>query len=107
MEKITKVDKYMKLPEILKDGYGEETMHELNHFLIQLVRIPTTEQCTARKLIQVALNIGQGLAEIELTKSKEKLYSTKINSYISVQNLKKLSVSDADIKAVLAYLKSY
>lgn len=48
-------EKVMKLPE--KDGNGK--MIEPHHFIIQCVRIPRTEVLTLRKLIQVALNIGQ------------------------------------------------
>jgi hypothetical protein len=32
---------------------------ENNHFIIQQVRIPLTEKPTIRKIIQIALNIGQ------------------------------------------------
>jgi hypothetical protein len=46
-------------PEFVINGYGKAHMIELNHFLIQTIRIPTTEKPLLRKIIQVALNIGQ------------------------------------------------
>lgn len=38
---------------------GDEENNERTHFRNQIVRIPTFEDCTIRKLMQVALNIGQ------------------------------------------------
>lgn len=53
------VESIMQLPEKYIDGYGKEKMIESNHFLIQQVRIPTTEHLSIRKIMQIALNIGQ------------------------------------------------
>lgn len=51
----------MSLPEYYIDGYGNKKIIEGNHFLIQIVRIPTTEQPSIRKIMQLAFNIGQSL----------------------------------------------
>lgn len=47
-----------KLPEFSEDG----TMNEANHFIIQCLRIPTKNKFSARRLYQVAYNIGQLMA---------------------------------------------
>ena len=63
--------RFMSLPEKTIDGYGKITMLELNHFVIQLVRIPHNEQPTIIKILQLAYNYGQyvGTREKLLTKS--------------------------------------
>lgn len=53
-------DQVMKLPEYDKNG---KTI-ELHHFIIQCVRIPRIEKLNIRKLMQIALNIGQLLPNI-------------------------------------------
>ena len=49
----------LPLPEYTINGYEEKIIIENNHFIIQQVRIPLTEKPTIRKIIQIALNIGQ------------------------------------------------
>ena len=49
----------MDLPEKTINGYGTISMIEENHFLIQLVRIPSQEDPTFIKIIQLAYNYGQ------------------------------------------------
>ena len=49
----------MELPEKIINGYGEEKMIELHHFMIQAVRIPIKEKPTLQKILQIALNLGQ------------------------------------------------
>jgi hypothetical protein len=49
----------MSLPESMTNGYGEVKMIEINHFVIQCYRIPSTEEPSLRKIMQLALNIGQ------------------------------------------------
>ena len=49
----------MLLPEYTINGYDQKSIIENNHFIIQQVRIPLTEKPTIRKIIQIALNIGQ------------------------------------------------
>jgi len=55
----TKTRQIMLLPEYTINGYEEKQINELNHFIIQQVRIPLTEKATVKKIIQIALNIGQ------------------------------------------------
>ena len=52
----------MALPEYYIDGHGEKHINEYNHFLIKTVVIPSTEKPSLKKIIQVALNIGQYLS---------------------------------------------
>jgi len=42
----------------------DETIED-NHFLMQLFRIPVNEKCTYRKVMQIALNVGQLLGSID------------------------------------------
>jgi hypothetical protein len=56
-KKLTK--KIMLLSEYTINGYDQKSIIENNHFIIQQVRIPLTEKPTIRKIIQIALNIGQ------------------------------------------------
>ena len=49
----------MELPEKIINGYGQEKMIELHHFMIQAVRIPIKEKPTLQKILQIALNLGQ------------------------------------------------
>ena len=49
----------MEMPEKTIDGYGNQKMIEINHFLIQMVRIPTKEDPILQKLVQIAFNLGQ------------------------------------------------
>jgi len=55
----SKVIEIMSLIEFNINGFGEQTIIEINHFCIQTVRIPTTEAPSLKKLIQIALNLGQ------------------------------------------------
>jgi len=49
----------MSLPEYTINGYGKKSTIELNHFNIQIVRIPKTDEASIRKIMQIALNLGQ------------------------------------------------
>ena len=113
-KKISKkiVENIMELPEKYIDGYGKEKMIESNHFLIQQVRIPTTEHLSIRKLMQIALNIGQwkGLPNhkvyFDINYGSTNL--DNIETYITKDSLKKLSkyVNDEKIKNIEDYIKS-
>ena len=46
-------------PEFYINGHGKQEIIEVNHFLIQTVRIPTTEKPSLKKIMQIALNMGQ------------------------------------------------
>lgn len=63
--------RFMKLPEKQVDGFGNTHMIEINHFAIQLVRIPRNEEPSLIKIMQLAYNYGQyvGTREKLLTKS--------------------------------------
>ena len=52
------VDRLIELEE--KDNLGNTI--EINHFFRQLVRIPTEESPSLRRIMQLALNSGQYLA---------------------------------------------
>lgn len=76
----------MALPEKSIDGHGNETMNESNHFLIQTVRLPNgAEHITLRKLIQIALNIGQYIGV-----SDESHPWMFLNKYVKVESIKKM-----------------
>lgn len=49
----------MKMDEFRIDGNGDKHINEINHFYIQIVRIPKTEDPTLLKVMQIAFNIGQ------------------------------------------------
>ena len=51
-----------KLEEEDKDG----NTNELNHFMLQCARIPIYDKPSPRKIMQIALNIGQLQSEVEL-----------------------------------------
>jgi len=58
-QSIVKYKSIMILPEFYINGYGDQEIIETNHFLIQTVRIPNSEDTSLKKIIQIALNIGQ------------------------------------------------
>ena len=84
-KKIKKNNKIMLLPEYVINGYGNQEIIEINHFLIQTVRIPLTEKPTIRKIIQIALNIGQFTG----SGGKKKKWMN-IDNYLSKENIKKI-----------------
>lgn len=73
----------MILPEYYMDGYGNANIIEENHFLIQTVRIPKTEKPSLRKIMQIALNIGQYLGH----NTKHLIKYKNIKDYISVKDM--------------------
>jgi hypothetical protein len=75
----------MLLPEYTINGYEEKIIIENNHFIIQQVRIPLTEKPTIRKIIQIALNIGQYRG------SGGKMIFDNIGQFISQKDIVKLS----------------
>ena len=56
----------MNIPEYTIDGYGNQSIIEINHFLIQTVRI--NEEPSIRKIIQIALL----LVNIQVVEVKKK-----------------------------------
>ena len=87
----------MKLPEYYIDGYGNQNMIELNHFLIQQVRIPLQEKPSLRKIIQIALNIGQfnGVVPDNFMIKNKNL--NKLTTYISKEDIINISNDIPDI----------
>jgi len=91
-------EKIMKCPEYYIDGYGNKNIIEVNHFLIQTVRIPATESPSLKKIIQIGLNIGQyeGMTSEKLKYREIKCYLCKndyeinLESILSPDNIEKL-----------------
>jgi hypothetical protein len=77
-------------------------MIEQNHFIIQTVRIPSSEKPSLRKIIQVALNIGQyeGTTSKILKKSNITDYISKSDSKIKLNTI----LSKNDIKKLYKLL---
>lgn len=75
----------MSIPEKIINGYGEERMIELNHFMIQTVRIPMKEKPTLQKILQLALNLGQyeGLEP----KPDRNITSLDLNDYLEKDDI--------------------
>ena len=106
------VDKIMSITEYIRNGAGEETLLTQNHFIIQQVRIPLKEEPSIKKIVQIALNIGQWKGNPD-----KKIYSLlnykktgldKINKYLNNYNIKKLSsyIDDNTVIAIKEYLDS-
>ena len=64
----------IKLPEYYINGLGQTKIIESNHFIIQTVRIPQKELPSLRKVIQIALNVGQYTADHHLDRTELKDY---------------------------------
>lgn len=104
------VEEIMKLPEYYIDGHGKQIINESNHFIIQQVRIPM-EEANLRKVLQLALNIGQwqGVPNKEVYK-KINYPSTKLSelsTYLSKRDIWVLSstLEDIDLNYLIEYLK--
>ena len=72
----SKTKKIMLLPEYTINGYDTKTINENNHFIIQQVRIPLQDKPTIKKIMQIALNIGQ----YKGTKKSKIAYNVKLNN---------------------------
>lgn len=102
----------MNLPEYYINGYNIKELDKTNHFVIQTVRIPLSkkeaqkdeeELPNLKKILQVALNIGQYLA---FTKKTSMKYN-KITDYITEKesNVKVIDILHYnDIKQLLYLL---
>ena len=87
--------RFMSLPEKTIDGYGKITMLELNHFVIQLVRIPHHEQPTIIKILQLAYNYGHYLDSREILLTKSGTFNgienvNTIHKFISQEDIEKV-----------------
>ena len=83
----------MALPEKTIDGYGNIKMIEINHFLIQLVRIPTNEESTLIKIMQLAYNWGQLSGSVNTIDSKYRKLAN-INTFITLEELMTLDIHE-------------
>lgn len=72
--------------EFYIDGYGNKNIIEFNHFIIQTIRIPLNEKPTLRKIIQIALNIGQYTGS-----GFPKEPWMNIENYLTKENIKKIN----------------
>jgi len=92
----------MLLPEYTINGYEEKSIIENNHFIIQQVRIPLKEATTIRKIIQIALNIGQYKG------SGGKIIFNSIDNFITKKDIIELSkyIPDELVRKILDYLGS-
>ena len=79
-------DAVLDMPEYVINGREEKNIIEVNHFLIQTIRIPLNEEPSLRKIIQVALNIGQYTGS-----GKEKEKWMTLDNYLSASNIKKIN----------------
>ena len=79
----------MSMPEKIINGYGVEYMIELNHFMIQTVRIPIKEKPTLQKILQLALNLGQyeGLE----SKPDRNIVSLDLKDYLEEDDIKEIN----------------
>lgn len=80
--------KIMLMPEFIIDGYGNKKIIEINHFIIQTIRIPLTEEPSLRKIIQIALNIGQYTGS-----GGKKNKWMKLENYLTANNINKINNS--------------
>ena len=71
--------------EFYIDGYGNKNIIEINHFIIQTIRIPLNEKPTLRKIIQIALNIGQYTGS-----GFPKEPWMNLENYLTKENIKKI-----------------
>lgn len=90
----------MLLPEYTINGYEEKSIIENNHFIIQQVRIPLKEAPSIRKIIQIALNIGQYKG------SGGKMIFDNIGQFIYRKDIVELSkhIPDNLVRKILEYL---
>ncbi len=97
-----KTKKIMELPEYIIDENDNKIINEKNHFIIQQVRIPLNEKATIKKIIQIALNIGQykGVSNnkyiynIKFNDIKEFLYKKDIielSKHITTEMIEKIN----------------
>lgn len=103
----TKTKKIMLLPEYSINGYETKLIDEKNHFIIQQVRIPLNEKPTIKKIIQIALNIGQ----YKGINNNKFIYNIKFNDitqFIYKKDIIELSkhISDEILKKANDYLHS-
>lgn len=50
--------KFMKLPEYYIDGYGNKAPYEINHLLIEAIRIPSEKNPNLSNIVKIASIVG-------------------------------------------------
>ena len=112
-KKIT--DNILRLPEYYINGYEEKIINEKNHFIIQQVRIPLKEDPTIKKIIQIALNIGQYKGIVNDSHNNrnnninyETLNLDTLDKYITAKDIEELSkyITDEKLQEIIDYLKT-
>lgn len=102
------VNDVMTLPEYQILGNGDQEILEHNHFIIQTVRIPLTEKPTLKKIMQIALNIGQckGMGS---KYNKYLIKRTKIENYLSKKDIDNLdkNIHEKTIEEIYKYLLKF
>jgi hypothetical protein len=99
-------DELMSLPEFYINGHGDKKIIEVNHFVIQTVRIPRNDPPSLRKMIQVALNVGQYIGIVDVSKLTKDQIS--IHYYLSDDTIRTellTIMDDAIIKSLETKLK--
>jgi hypothetical protein len=101
----TKTKKIMLLPEYTINGYETKIIDENNHFIIQQVRIPLQDKPTIKKIMQIALNIGQYKGTSQ-NKNITNITYNNINQFIFKNDIVELSkyLTDDIINAIYKYL---
>ena len=82
-------DSIMSIFEYHINGHGNTEIIETNHFLIQTVRIPQNEKPSLKKVIQIALNIGQyqGDTDKPIEKSNILHFLSKKDSHVLLKDI--------------------
>ena len=101
-------EQIMDLTEYTINGRNEKKLHETNHYLIQTVRIPLTEKANLRKVLQVAVNLGQLLGVWSVT---EYLFITdrqleSLEAYLAPSEIAKLDQFLAQYPDLVTAIKS-
>jgi hypothetical protein len=99
----SKTHTMMSLPEYTIDGYDTKKMIAKNHFIIQQVRIPLNEKPNAKKIVQIALNIGQHKGS---NNGVNEYKFNSINQFVEKSDIIELSkhISDETFDNIIKYL---
>ena len=76
---------FQSMIEYTINGYGEQKIIDKNHFSIQQVRIPLKEPATIKKILQVALNVGQAIA------CDAEYYAVELSDFITQETIDELN----------------
>ena len=103
----TKTRKIMLMTEYTINGYEQKKIDEPNHFIIQQARIPLNEKPTIKKIIQIALNIGQ-YKGVQPEQQKQKQPAVGLLHFIYKNDARELSkhISAEIYEKIMTYLNS-